>query len=281
MFGLFGNKADKKVTQCIDELTQMFPDIADIAKGYHGEGRVPDVVAFDASILGFLYGFAFGMVTIASMKLGFDEKTKRRIIYQSICNSLNRPDDYRGIEYRIDLFFKEDDEKFAEYWSLGSDYVCSLGTGESCKWMGLIPVPDHMGSKVYEVMEAHGLDPLRDDWRGTSDTAHKIIDSKNASISFKEYKKQQKTIRPGFSHKSAKEQVDEWKEYVNALEAREEKRVNLETSPPPKDAAMHESQNEPRGSVEQRLKKLQDLLEKGLITEEEAVSTKAKILNDL
>ena len=75
--------------------------------------------------------------------------------------------------------------------------------------------------------------------------------------------------------------MDEWTEYVNALEAREEKRVNLETSPPPKDAAMHESQNEPRGSVEQRLKKLQDLLEKGLITEEEAVSTKAKILNDL
>ncbi len=57
--------------------------------------------------------------------------------------------------------------------------------------------------------------------------------------------------------------------------------MNLEPSPPPKDAVMDGSQNEPRGSVAQRLKELQDLLEKGLITEEEAVSTKARILDDL
>ena len=55
----------------------------------------------------------------------------------------------------------------------------------------------------------------------------------------------------------------------------------LEPSPPPKDVVIDESRNEPLGSVEQRLKKLQDLLEKGLITEEEAVSTKARILDDL
>ena len=75
--------------------------------------------------------------------------------------------------------------------------------------------------------------------------------------------------------------MSEWTEYVNSLEAQEEKRVNLEPSPPPKDAVMDGSQNEPRGSVAQRLKELQDLLEKGLITEEEAVSTKARILDDL
>lgn len=121
----------------------------------------------------------------------------------------------------------------------------------------------------------------RDGSSHVSNTADEITYPQNPSISFEEYKKQQKITRPGFSHKTTKEQVSEWTEYVNALEAQEKKRVNLEPSPPPKDAVVDGSQNEPRGSVAQRLKELQDLLEKGLITEEEAVSTKARILDDL
>ena len=108
-----------------------------------------------------------------------------------------------------------------------------------------------------------------------------IADPKNPDISFKDYKKQQKISRPGFSHMSAEDQKREWSEHVNSLAEDEAKRKKSKNSSSSNDPVAASGNIESGRSIEERLEELQALVEKGLINQEEALTTKAKILNDL
>ena len=108
-----------------------------------------------------------------------------------------------------------------------------------------------------------------------------IDDPKNPDISFKDYKKQQKISRPGFSHMSAEEQKREWSDYVNSLAEDEAKRKKSKNSVSSNGPIAASGNIESGRSIEERLEELQTLVEKGLINQEEALTTKAKILNDL
>jgi len=115
--------------------------------------------------LGFLYGFSFAVVSTASRKLRFDEETQYRIIYQAICNVLNRPDDFREIGYRVIKFEDAWDEDFVEYMRNGRDFafysVGSIAVGtdkrSDAEMDILLKV---LPGRVYSIMEENNIPPI-------------------------------------------------------------------------------------------------------------------------
>lgn len=165
MFGSFWKSKEKKAIQCTEDLTNMFPNFLDIAKGWNGTDKVPDCIAYHPDILGFLYGFSFGVVSTASRKLRFDEETQYKIIYQAICNVLNRPDDFQEIGYRIIRLEEAWDEDFMEYMRNGRDYALylvgsdALGTNKrnDAEIEILLKV---LSGRVYSIMEENNILPI-------------------------------------------------------------------------------------------------------------------------
>ena len=127
MFGHFWKSKEKKAEQCVRDLSQMFPNYLDVAKGRSGTDKVPDCVAFHPVILGFYYGFAFSVIFTASKKLRFDEETNYRIIYQAICNFFNRPNDFQEFGYRIMRLEDSKDSDFEQCVNDGADFAVKLG----------------------------------------------------------------------------------------------------------------------------------------------------------
>lgn len=160
MFGFFGKRSERQILTCIDDLTRLFPDFLDIAKGFSGTEKVPDVVSFHPAILGFLHGFGFTMVSVASTKLGFTEETQYRIVYQAIGNTLNRSDEAQQIGYRIIQLQDMDDQEFVEYEELGCQFLLGLSSGEEVRYMGMQPLLPHLGGKVFSILEKNGLAKL-------------------------------------------------------------------------------------------------------------------------
>jgi hypothetical protein len=165
MFGSFWKSKEKKAIQCAEDLTNMFPNFLNIAKGWNGTNEVPDCIAHHPEILGFLYGFSFAVVSTASRKLRFDEETQYRIIYQAICNVLNRPDDFQEIGYRIIRLEDAKTEEFMEYMEDGKDLAIQLGVRavsgtdrESHEEMEFLV--KMLRGRVYRIMEENNILPI-------------------------------------------------------------------------------------------------------------------------
>jgi uncharacterized membrane protein YhaH (DUF805 family) len=108
----------------------------------------------------------------------------------------------------------------------------------------------------------------------------------NPSISFETYRMLQKRTRPGFSHMSKTDQKKEWIDHVDALATQEKNQMpksdDNQTTPKFESSTDTETTDDANHrSVEERLRKVGDLLSAGLITEEEASSKRSKILDDL
>lgn len=164
MFGYFWKSKEKKAVQFSEDLTRSFPNFLDIAKGWNGIDKVPDCVAYHPVILGFLYGFSFMVVTTASRKTRFDDETQYKIMYQAICNFLNRPSDFEDIGWRIIRFEDTKNAEFQEYFDEGKNLAHTIG------WMAITgrdPKEDVDGKillnilqgKVYKIMEESGVLP--------------------------------------------------------------------------------------------------------------------------
>lgn len=165
MFGSFWKSKEKKAIQCTEDLINMFPNFLGVAKGWNGTDEVPDCIAHHPDILGFLYGFSFAVVSTASRKLRFDEEMQYRIIYQAICNVLNRPDDFREIGHRIINLEDAWDEDFVEYMRNGRDFALNfiggiaVGTDKrsEAEMDILLKV---LPGRVYSIMEENNITPI-------------------------------------------------------------------------------------------------------------------------
>jgi len=112
------------------------------------------------------------------------------------------------------------------------------------------------------------------------------------SVSFESYKTSQQKTRPAFSHMTTKEQKEEWMYF---LESERQERISSSKSPSNIDKKvssekiMTDSNNtggdtvdsESIPTIDERLKKIKQLLEDGLISEEEASIRRSKILEEI
>ena len=121
-------------------------------------------------------------------------------------------------------------------------------------------------------------------------------DPQNPTISFESYKTEQQKTRPGFSHMTTKEQKQEWIDYLERQKNEEisktnsftvenksenksssqERMTSVNTTTPAK-----EDETKPELTIDERLKKIKQLLEDGLISAEEASTRRSKILEEI
>ena len=121
-------------------------------------------------------------------------------------------------------------------------------------------------------------------------------DPQNPTISFESYKTEQQKTRPGFSHMTTKEQKQDWTDYLDKQKLEkisktnpstvedkndnevpfQEKETSVSIKPP-----ANEDQTKPESTIDERLKKIKQLLEDGLISEEEASTRRSKILEEI
>jgi hypothetical protein len=118
----------------------------------------------------------------------------------------------------------------------------------------------------------------------------------NPTISFESYKSEQQKTRPGFSHMTTKEQKQEWIDY---LERQKNEKISKTSSFTVEDKSENEmvsqvkvasanpktpakeDEPKPESTIDERLKKIKQLLEDGLISEEEASTRRSKILEEI
>jgi hypothetical protein len=121
-------------------------------------------------------------------------------------------------------------------------------------------------------------------------------DPQNPTTSFESYKSEQQKTRPGFSHMTTKEQKQEWIDYLDKQKLEEISKTDLPTVKEKSDNEVPFQQKEasvltkpyankketkPELTIDKRLQKIKQLLEDGLISEEEASTRRSKILEEI
>ena len=154
----------RKIKKVAGRVSSMFPKfLLILAKGLSGKERVADVVAHNAAVLGFMYGYARLMVLVSEQKHGFDRQALNEVVYLGIASAFNRPEDVQQLRDIIVGYQDAGDIEFKQHEDLGSRYLSST--------LGMV-VSDHvehernivhirplMSEKVYVILREHNLLP--------------------------------------------------------------------------------------------------------------------------
>ena len=140
------------------ELAYAFPDFLGLATGIDGTNPVPDEVALNEKVLGFLNGFGRTLIRIASVRLNIDAEFHGVITYRAIANVMNRFGELSTFEQAIEHQLRDPSDGFLMYQDIGMQYLRATTTGGN--QTAVDQILKMMRQDVTELLDASGLNPI-------------------------------------------------------------------------------------------------------------------------
>jgi hypothetical protein len=146
------------LVQYAEDLTNAYPDILGLARGFNQTDPVAEAIAFHPIVLGFFNGFGRTMVRVASLKLGLDTESQALITYRALANVTNRFGEMDRFETAIEALTTDPTDDFLRYQELGVQYLRAASTsGNQAITEQILKLVNH---QISVLLDEHGLHPI-------------------------------------------------------------------------------------------------------------------------
>ena len=146
------------LVQYAEDLTNVYPDVLGLARGFNQTEPVAEAIAFHPIVLGFFNGFGRTMVRVASLKLGLDTEAQALITYRALANVMNRLGEMDRFETAIEALTTDPTDDFLRYQELGVQYLRAASTsGNQAITEQILKLVNH---EISVLLDEHGLHPI-------------------------------------------------------------------------------------------------------------------------
>jgi hypothetical protein len=146
------------LVQYAEDLTNVYPDVLGLARGFNQTEPVAEAIAFHPIVLGFFNGFGRTMVRVASLKLGLDTEAQALITYRALANVMNRLGEMDRFETAIEALTTDPTDDFLRYQELGVQYLRAASTsGNQAITEQILKLVNH---QISVLLDEHGLHPI-------------------------------------------------------------------------------------------------------------------------
>ena len=147
-----------ELVQYAEDLTNAYPDVLGLARGFNQTEPVAEAIAFHPIVLGFFDGFGRTMVRVASLKLGLDTETQALIACRALANVMNRFGEMDRFETTIEALTTDPTDEFLRYQELGVQYLRAASTsGNQAITEQILKLVNH---QISVLLDEHGLHPI-------------------------------------------------------------------------------------------------------------------------
>jgi len=147
-----------ELVQYAEDLTNAYPDVLGLARGFNQTDPVAEAIAFHPIVLGFFNGFGRTMVRVASLKLGLDTEAQALITYRALANVMNRLGEMDRFETAIEALTTDPTDDFLRYQELGVQYLRAASTsGNQAITEQILKLVNH---QISVLLDEHGLHPI-------------------------------------------------------------------------------------------------------------------------
>jgi hypothetical protein len=146
------------LVQYAEDLTNVYPDVLGLARGFNQTEPVAEAIAFHPIVLGFFNGFGRTMVRVASLKLGLDTEAQALITYRALANVMNRLGEMDRFETAIEALTTDPTDDFLRYQELGVQYLRAASTsGNQAITEQILKLVNH---QISVLLDEHDLHPI-------------------------------------------------------------------------------------------------------------------------
>jgi hypothetical protein len=146
------------LVQYAEDLTNVYPDVLGLARGFNQTEPVAEAIAFHPIVLGFFNGFGRTMVRVASLKLGLDTEAQALITYRALANVMNRLGEMDRFETAIEALTTDPTDDFLRYQELGVQYLRAASTsGNQAITEQILKLVNH---QISVLLDEYGLHPI-------------------------------------------------------------------------------------------------------------------------
>jgi hypothetical protein len=147
-----------ELVQYAEDLTNAYPDVLGLARGFNQTDPVAEAIAFHPIVLGFFNGFGRTMVRVASLKLGLDTEAQALVACRALANVTNRFGEMDRFETAIEALTTDPTDDFLRYQELGVQYLRAASTsGNQAITDQILKLVNH---QISVLLDEHGLHPI-------------------------------------------------------------------------------------------------------------------------